>query len=191
MATCNDVIRRALQKARVLAEGEDPTAEQAADGLTALQSLLDGWVTGGMFGALTDVYKSAAYTAKEFERVRKDAAVTITIPDTIEDPQTGETRTPRDRACIQVVYPSAGTKQSYLYDAQVGDWVQIQSLALTDDTPLQGLGVDGLASVLALDVADEYGVDVTPSTAAKAARFVANLSGQFNSDRYRAVGSYF
>lgn len=45
MATVADLIRRSLQTLGVLADGETPTASQEADGLEALNDMLDSWAT--------------------------------------------------------------------------------------------------------------------------------------------------
>jgi hypothetical protein len=61
MATALDVIRRSMRLIGALAEGEVPTAEQAADGLTALQSMLGEWETRGLrLGAVVDTTYATA-----------------------------------------------------------------------------------------------------------------------------------
>jgi hypothetical protein len=45
MATAGDQINRALRLLGVLAEGETPSSEMAADALTALNQMLDSWST--------------------------------------------------------------------------------------------------------------------------------------------------
>ena len=55
MATALDVIRRSMRLIGALAEGEVPTAEQAADGITALQAMLGDWETRGVrLGSVVD-----------------------------------------------------------------------------------------------------------------------------------------
>ena len=46
--TPNDVIKSALSLLGVLAESETPTAEQASDGLDALNDMLASWETQGL-----------------------------------------------------------------------------------------------------------------------------------------------
>ena len=61
MATALDVIRRAMRLIGALAEGEVPTAEQAADGLVSLQAMLGEWETRGVrLGSVVDATYSTA-----------------------------------------------------------------------------------------------------------------------------------
>ena len=45
MATARDLIKRSMRLLHVLETGEDPTTEEAADGLSALNDMLDEWNT--------------------------------------------------------------------------------------------------------------------------------------------------
>jgi hypothetical protein len=81
MTTVRDIITFGLKLARITSPGEDPTDDEAADGLFALQGMFDAWVNDGMFGRLTDVYKEEAYEAAEWERVVSTS--TVTRPTTI------------------------------------------------------------------------------------------------------------
>lgn len=63
MATALDVIRRAMRLIGALQEGEVPNADQAGDGLTALQAMLGEWEARGVgLGALVDAQMVAADT---------------------------------------------------------------------------------------------------------------------------------
>lgn len=63
MATALDVIRRAMRLIGAIAEGEVPTAEQAADGLTSLQAMLGEWEGRGVrLGAVVDTEFATADT---------------------------------------------------------------------------------------------------------------------------------
>lgn len=189
--TCRNLIARAMRKLTVLGAGESPGASEATDALEVLQGLYDGWLTAGLFGAMTDVIKSADYTAKEFERVRKDAACTITIPTTIEDEYTGLDRPPRDLAVIQVLYPATDARETHLYDATLGEWVRIEALTLDSVPPLYNRNRDGLASCLAEALADEYQTQVGALTIARAALFRSNLGLNLNNPVQPNQPDYF
>lgn len=61
MATALDVIRRAMRLIGALAEGEVPTAAQAADGLESLQAMLGEWETRGVrLGSVVDATYATA-----------------------------------------------------------------------------------------------------------------------------------
>lgn len=192
MATCRDIITSAMRKLRQLPSGDSASADEADDGLTALQAMYLSWVGQGLFGRLTDVIKDAAYTAEEWERVRKDAAVTITIPDTITDDATGDERAPYDLALIEVIYPTDGTRQISLYDANLGVWVRLDSLTLDSDAPLSGRGEHGLACALATYWADEFGIElVGPATARSATNFRLQLSYKVGVQRRSNQAVYY
>lgn len=189
--TCRNLIARAMRKLTVLGAGESPGASEATDALEVLQGLYDGWLTAGLFGAMTDVIKSADYTAKEFERVRKDAACTITIPTTYEDDDTGLTRPPRDLSVIQVLYPATDARETHIYDATLGEWVRIEALTLDTTPPLFNRNQDGLACCLAEMLADEYQAQLGVLTAAKAAAFRSNLGLNLNNPVLPGQPAYF
>ncbi len=61
MATALDVIKRSMRIIGALSDGENPTAEQAADGLTALQAMLGEWETRGVrLGSVVDATYATA-----------------------------------------------------------------------------------------------------------------------------------
>lgn len=48
MATASDIVTRALRSLRVISSGETPTADESADGLTALNDMLAAWALDGI-----------------------------------------------------------------------------------------------------------------------------------------------
>ena len=189
--TCQSLITRALRKLNIVGAGVLPAAAEASDAMSTLQGMYDGWVSGGMFGELNDVIKSADYTAKEFDRVRKDGACTITIPTTFEDEYTGLTRPPHDLAVIQVLFPSTDARETHLYDATLGEWVRIEALALADPAPLYNRNQDALACCLAEALADEYQAQVGTQTALRAAQFRSNIGLNLNNPVQPNQAAYF
>lgn len=174
MPTVADTITFALRLARVTASGESPTAEEANDGLFAVQGMFDQWVSSGVFGLMTDNYQTQAYSAKEQEIVITDGSPAITIP-TLYDadgnvpPNPTGQRAPLDIACIQVQDRTAGTTTSYIYDR---GWTEVQALVLTDPMPLASRGQDGLAACVGIRYVETFGVGkVTP--------MMINLAGKF------------
>ncbi|MGH8678698.1 MAG: hypothetical protein ACREUQ_10150 [Burkholderiales bacterium] len=161
--------------AKVIAAGEQPTAEEGDDGLIALQGLYDQWANDRVFGKMKAVYKVADYTAREQDAVTIDGGFTVTIPDTFNwNGDAGTDRTPRDLACIQVIDRDAGTFQTYVYD--MIQWVALNGLSLTDQAPLAIRGADGLAASLALRYAEQFGQGkLTASIVTKAEQFRASF----------------
>jgi hypothetical protein len=171
MATCNDIIRRALQMTSIVALGEVPTADEAEFGMEALQSMYDAWVEGGMFGRLKDVYKTEDYEAQEQERVIAPSGVTVTLPVTVESVE-GD-RAPREMSCIVTIIN--GVQVSRIYHK--GAWLTLNSLDVSDEAPLSDRGAFGLAASLALMIAETFQRGaVSASVASMARQFIGGVS---------------
>lgn len=185
MANCNDIIRRALHMTNIVPMGEPPSADEAAFGMDALQSMYDAWVEGGMFGRLKDVYKTEAYEAKEQERVITPAA-SITLPATVE--AVGEVRAPRELACIVTIVGGEQTNRIY----HRGAWVNLSGLALSDEAPLSERGMFGLSAALALVIAETFQKGVVSTAVANAGRqFIGSLSLKLGATARPSVTEYF
>jgi hypothetical protein len=168
MTTCRDIITYALQRTGIVALGRDPKANEAANGLIVLQGMYDDMIAAGTLGELTDVYKTADYTAKEFERIYADGA-TITLPDLITDD--GDTRHPRDLAVIAV---NDGTLKTYVWE---NSWTALFGLTLDSDAPFATRGKDGLACWLASNWVDTFGGEVSNAVLTRGRRFHSILLG--------------
>jgi len=192
MASCEDVVAKAMRKAGVLGELHDPTAYDMISGLDALQGLYHGWIASGMFGRAIDVMADGNYTASENQRIRRNGvtAGTITVPDTFEDEDNGGQRSPRNRAFVIYADALVGTDVTLFYDAYAGGWTQVSDLLLATVAPLSNIG-DGLACCLAEVIADERGGGVGPSTQRTAARFRSSLALNFDSPRPASVTEYY
>jgi len=184
MPTCRDIIRRALQQARIVALGRDPTAKESEAGMLALQGIYDGWVTSGMFGRLTDVYKSEDYTAQPGERIFADDA-TITLPDTVDDTDNGGTRVPYDLAAISV---NDGGWRHWVW---TGVWTELTGLTLDDTAPLSDRDSEGLSALLASYLAEGFGTEIGQMTSRRAAQFQGSISHKFGSTQPATTAEYF
>lgn len=190
MATCRQVITRALEKIRVRAVGDAPSAEEAAGALQTLQSLYDELIAIGAFGRLTEVLVDDAYTAGENERIYNTSGspVTITLPETIQDDDTGLDRPPRDR-CVVVI--ASDPIKAHLYSAPLGEWQELTSLALEDVAPLSERSFDGLSSLLAVALSEENLKPVGPVLQARAQAFRSMIVTRFDSPRTSPDVEYF
>lgn len=148
--TILDTGKTAMRRLGVLARGRDPKGSESADFLAAFQGMLDHMAATEAFGPLTNVLTSGAYEAGENERVT--GAISVTLPATVTDTCTGEERSPKDRSIVIV----AGTPETHIYDADLASWVSIRSLVLTDTTPLSSRYAEGLACMLAVQIAPEF-----------------------------------
>jgi hypothetical protein len=208
MATCQDLAAKAMQRLRLLSGGESPTGQEAEDILLTIQSMYDQWISDGLFGRMNDTVISSNYTANEQDRVINDGGYTVTLPTVITPIvpmgsyyplypdeqiytalQTTVQRPPRDLAIIAVV--TSGATSHKIYDARLRAWVGLDNLALTDTAPLANRGLNGLASVLAEKIADDFGATVTPGIQQEATAFRWGLSSRYSSQRVDNQAVYF
>jgi hypothetical protein len=187
MATCREIITDAARKVGEVSEGRPaPTSYTADNFLAVLQAWYEQSVNTGLFGRLNDVLVSADYTAKEFDRITLDGAPTITYPSTITD--CGTTRSPLDLALIV----TAGASPEYrLWDANLASWVRLDGLTLDSVAPLSLRGRDGLASLLAAMVIEDYGEEPRPILTGRAGRFLSTISARDGSQRRDVDYEYF
>lgn len=181
MATCRDIVTRALHMAGIVPRSEDPDGDEMRDGMTVLQSLYDTWLIGGMFGRLTDVYEPGSYEAEEGQRIYLSSG-TVTLPTEIDND-----RKPRDLVAVEA-YDTAG-RRAWIWDRTA--WVQINDLAEADDAPLSDRGANGLAACLAVAYAEEFGAELKASIVRQCGQFKSALSYKFGSEREVAAGTWF
>lgn len=187
MATVRDIVTLALKQGRVIGINAVPTSTEASAGVTAFQALLDMWVANGMFGTLSDVYKTENYTAEEGERVTAPTAITVTFPTTVDDLDLGGSRAPRDLSIIETVLN--GTRTVKLYDRTA--WVSLLGLTLDSEAPLSGRSEAGLAACVARHFCEMFGREVGLNTAMLAANFERGLSSKKGTTQDRKAAEYY
>ena len=193
MATCNDVIKTALKLGRVIASGVTPTTDEYADGLIALQSMFDGWRTGGMFGELEDVYLIAGESdvAEEGKRYFTETGATLTTPTSVYLDSLGDTRQPRDLALYESL-TEAGTQAAKVYDRTA--WVDVIGLTGAGACPLASRGMMGLAACLAVSeafLAEFNDAQVSPRVERLAKNFLRNIMAKHGSTQDRGTVDYY
>jgi hypothetical protein len=151
MTTCREGVTRTLRYLGLVSEGQPaPSAYDAQNALQALQNVYLEFISAGRFGPSTDVLISADYTASENERVINETVTdyTISLPDTIDTTDAcgaTVTRAPYDRSFVIVAGGS-----TFLYDADLAGWQEIEALTLDSDMPLGRRYFLGLAALTAL-----------------------------------------
>jgi hypothetical protein len=183
MSTVRDIVNRALQISRIVALGREPKASEADLGLEVVQGMFDGWVEGGMFGRLTDVYETANYTANEYERVTAPTAITVTKPDTIPS----EDRAPYELACIVTVLNGAQT--NYIYSQ--GEWLSLSGLSLSSDAPLAHYDRHGMACAVAARLCETFGGQMTPNNLMAGRKFVGRIMDKFGKTERPMATTYY
>lgn len=162
MATMRAICQRTARRLGVSASGETIPDDEAEDLLEALKAFLLQSVAQASFGGLTRVLVTdATYTAGEDEFIAFDGltSATITLPTTVTDADTGETRAPHNYAIVTI---AGVTPQVFIYDEAYGDWLEIAALTLTDYCPMSTMSADHLSAALMGYVADEYGRQLSP-----------------------------
>lgn len=147
MATCRFICDSALRKLGRLGAGREPRLADATDALNGLKSLYRTLITGGAFGRLQDVVPTADYTARENERVFRQASATlsITLPELVPNwfcgwgpyqygdmwvpPVQNSTnrnmRPPKDGAIIVIADAFTGSMADFIYDGTIRRWLAV------------------------------------------------------------------
>lgn len=213
--TCRETVTRALKKLGVLRSSGEPKASDAADGLASLQSFYMESVTGGAFGRVFNVPISAAGTVtaggNQHINILTEEAVEVDLPSTLPmyhwdtwrpcrdygwglnvplGNDTGE-NVPRDKSVVMVTDKYDATRRAtYVYDGTVQLWMRIDTLDLNDEAPLSARSPDGLAALLAVRIADEFGDStLSPLTLQAANKYKRDMVTNFgNADNY--CGAY-
>lgn len=163
--TIREIITTALRKIAVIASGETPTEDEAADALALLQAII--LEHPGMSGsAWRDVFASsdAAIVAKDGERIDPGAhAPAITLPLTVQ--RHGRTITTRSLSRVWII--SGSQIGLWLFSTE---WRRADALALEDKNPLGDDTNNGLSAQLAARFAEEFGKEPGPSCLAQAQR---------------------
>lgn len=207
-----------MKKIHVLGSGQEPTSQQAADALDALQSLIIEVIGQGSLGRLYDVLATTDVTAMEWTRIRASAGVVVTLPTTItqaianswpwgwpdyqgDGPDYGwwycdgwgnYPRAPFNLAPI-VVIDSFGVETASVYVANKGAWVTINGMTQQGLFPFAADMENGFAAMLAERLADEYAQELGAQTAKQANWCRFALANKFSSSRRSngSAGSYF
>lgn len=168
--TVQTVINRALSKLGILGAGLTVSTNDNALCLEALIAILNKQITSGTFGDLVDITPTASpYSAGENQRVINNGTITLTLPTSLPvqycyndygieayGTDSSTTRPPRDLAVIEECRTDTHVTNTYIYDARLRQWVEINSLTYTSICPLALRDENGLACLLATNVADEF-----------------------------------
>lgn len=179
--TVEQLISRALRMNGVKMTGEALTADEGQDGLLSAQLLYYDIIDKG--ADLTDVRISTDYTAGENERVFNTIGTNIPIdlPEYIQDTSLtpdadgNQYRPPAD---FSIVSLAGSPRQTHVYDATLGAWVKIEDMALTTTAPWSTQLGQGLSAMLAVVMANEYGLEAKPTTLALAADCRTRVNGK-------------
>lgn len=210
MPSARIVVNGALRKIGILAAGREARTSDAADALEALNGLYAWLITSGAFGRLRDVIPTADYTACGNERIyRMLPTITITLPDTVPadwnwycdgwgpypplyaNSLLTNQAPPRDCAVVAITDQVVGTSETWINDAFLRQWQAVGDIGLDDPAPLSARDPQGLQSLLASRIADQFGGDLPQMTALQASQMVQGLTARFASPASISPGVYF
>lgn len=177
---CLEIIRIALRRIGVLGAGQLPDEIELADHLATLKSVYLRLINDGSFGRLADVMtlEGAEHNAAPMTRVKATDPSTVILPETIEE--CGRKTVPHDGSVIVVVHRETRQTATYIYDSSTHDWVQIDYLQPTDDAPLSYRDPIGLACLLAVELAGEYGQELSEVTVRNALAFRTSITHDYS-----------
>ena len=156
MTTNADIIRRAHRLMGTVSAGQSPTGPDAEDSMEQLQELileLPGLLKNGRW---REHATSAAYTAKEGQRLTLTAPGVVTLPATVA-PYGCSTRPPMDLARVQILGADAENAGLWVYVATKAAWSKVDGLLIGEAFPFGDEDIAGVAAQLAVNLADEYG----------------------------------
>lgn len=221
-ATIRDVITLALKKLSVIRGSGEPKAQDAADALASLASYYQEIITGGMCGRVRDVPITKAFDGNagynQHISVITDDTVTIDLPDlmpwswwcnwrpdrdygwglNVPYNETGD-QVPPDLSVVRITYKESDDRATYLYDGTIQRWLRVDNLLIPDqnsvlnrEAPLSARNMDGLASLLATRIADQFGETLLSALTMRSAnRYkLAMATGHGRSDRYPAMETW-
>lgn len=173
----DNLIRRSLRMIGALPSGEEMSPSEGEEALDVLRSLYRSFIGIGAFGQQRSIYLRANgdYTAWPNDRIVTEDYATnvITLPLIIDDtvpkwdygwgPYRAWTWTPGPPPDFSIVTVNDHTdptiKFTYVYDAALAQWVDIEAFVLGDEAPWSARIGDELAAMLAINLAPEYGAE--------------------------------
>jgi len=182
-----------MRRLGVLAGGQLPRDTESADALESLKGIYRRLISEGVCGPLKDVAPTTAnYKAGENERIYRNSITTTSIdfPDQVSD-GCGGYRLPRDASVISITDEFSNTTLDYIYEAGTRTWVPLDGLTLTSPALFARRDPNGLACMLAIELADEYGQQPSEIIARNAARWQMTLTYNWAQEDAPTRGVYF
>ena len=214
-ATIRDVVTLALKKLGVIRGGGVPSSQDASDALASLSSFYNELIENGTCGRVWSVPITTAFEGNagynQHIAITTDQSVTIDLPDLMPSswccswrperdygwglnvPYSDGETTPRDLSVVRITSTENDNMATYLYDSPFQRWMRIDNLSIMDanavlnrEAPLSARNPDGLASLLAYRIADQFGdTSLSPLTIRSANTYKSSLALGFGrTDRY-------
>jgi hypothetical protein len=188
-----DIICRAMRRLGVLAGGSLPRDTEQTDTLETLRAIYRRLINEGVSGPLRDVAPTTtSYTARENERIFRNSLTTTSIefPESIDD-GCGGSRLPRDASVIVVSDEFTGQTVDWVYEAATRTWVPVDGLTLTSPALFARRDPNGLACMLAVELADEFGQQPSEIVIRNAVRWQMSITHNWSQEDVPTRGVYF
>mgnify|MGYP003442639776 CR=1 FL=1 len=202
--TVRAILQAAYEENEIYGATETIPDEDLDRGVRSFQDLLNELANGGAFGRVRPVVVTGDTTAQEGVRIGYSGvtSATVTLPTTIasandpapygsetpSDAMTNEdqdVRAPKDHALAEI----AGTAQMrQVYDALLGDWVQITGLTDTSDAPLCNRWRGEFIAIMAFRLCRKA---MQPAFEREARAARARIVSNPSAPRVETAGSYF
>ncbi len=145
----------------------------------------DGWISDYGYGDRR--WRTGYYgTIITIETVSGDTTVTVETGQPI-----GAATTPRDGAPVIISDQIGGMTAAWLYDGTTKMWEAINNLDEDNDAPRSQSDPEGLAACLAMEIAADYGSDLSAATVMQARRYMQALTHRYGMRRETGVSAYF
>jgi len=114
-----------------------------------------------------------------------------TVIDVRPSQPIGYVQPPRDGSPVVISDQVSGNILTWLYDGTLKKWEQIELLQMDNEAPRSVADTNGLASCLAMEIADQFGSEISDVTARQAARYQMQMTMRFGMRREEVPGSYY
>lgn len=98
---------------------------------------------------------------------------------------------PRDGSVVRISDEVGGETRTWLYDGTTKRWQALELLSLDDEAPRSDADMQGLASTLAIEIADQFDATILEATVRQAQRFQLQMTGRFGVGRECVTGVYY
>lgn len=114
-----------------------------------------------------------------------------TIIDVKPSQPIGYALPPRDGSVVVISDRIGGETRTWIYDGTTKRWESPDMIVLDDEAPRSSADVQGLASMLALEIADQFDASVPDATVRQASRYQTQMVARFGMRRESVEGVYF
>lgn len=213
--TARQLIKQAMRSLGVLGAGQEPTSAELDDCMLTLRNVLRKLVTDGTYGQLKEKVITDDYITPGMEHIYKMNDQCIIILPMLVSNQDGycdyglmlsedgayapgqlpegiKVSPPRDGSIVRITDSVSNATTDWIYDGQIKSWTGLWNISYDYPVPMGFRDGEGLKALLAIAMADEFGVEPTARLERSAREFKMNLGYRWDTqDDNRARTAYF